>query len=164
MGSAVDPPNHNTRRNLTPAAVAGRRARPGPGIAAFVALLIAAPAAPAAAEVAPGGGMRFNAAQVAFTGGFGGLAVDVWRVEPHGCLSHDAGVRAVQAGAAVPVVRREAVGVSLRAGTSTAVAGPAVEPDVHPTVGAGAWACWPRGTARGRSRSGGAGCSSAGEG
>ena len=52
-------------------------------------------------------------------------------------MSHDAGVWAVQAGVAVPVVRREAVRVSLRAGTSTALAGPAVEPDVYPTVGAG---------------------------
>ena len=85
--------------------------------------------------------MRFDAADVTFTGGFGGLAVDVRRVEPYGCLSHDAGVRAVLAGLTVPVVRREAVRVSLRAGTSTAVAGPAVEPtvepDVHPDRGAG---------------------------
>ncbi len=137
MGSAVDPPNNNTRRNLTPAAVAGQGSRPGPGIAAFVALLIAAPTSPAAAQVALGGGMRFDAADVAFTGGFGGLAVDVRRVEPYGCLSHDVGVRDVQAGAAVPVVRREAVRVSLHAGTSTAVAGPAVEPDVQPAEGAG---------------------------
>lgn len=103
----------------------------------ILALLMAASAMPAAAQVALGGVMRFATEDVAFTGGFGGLSVDVWRVEPYGYLSHDAGVWAVQAGVAVPVVRREAVRVSLRAGTSTAVAGPAVEPDVHPTVGAG---------------------------
>ena len=70
-----------------PAAVAGRVVRPGPGVAVFVALLIAASAAPAAAQVALGGGMRFDAADVAFTGGFGGLAVDVRRVEPYGYAS-----------------------------------------------------------------------------
>ena len=43
----------------------------------------------------------------------------------------------MQAGVATPVVRREIVRVSLRVGTSTAVAGPRIEPDVHPTVGAG---------------------------
>ena len=94
-------------------------------------------APPAVAQVAVGGVMRFATADVGFNGGFGGVAVDVWRLEPYGYLSHDAGVWAIQAGVAAPVVRREAVRVSLRVGTSTAIAGPAVEPDVHPTVGAG---------------------------
>ena len=70
-------------------------------------------APPAAAQVALGGVMRY------------------------GYLSQDAGVWAIQAGVAAPVVRRERVRVSLRLGTSTAIAGPAVEPNVHPTVGAG---------------------------
>ena len=52
-------------------------------------------------------------------------------------LSHDAGVWAIQAGAAAPVVRLETVRVSRRFGTSSAVSGPAVEPDIHPTIGAG---------------------------
>ena len=94
-------------------------------------------APPAAAQVAVGGVMRFATPEVAFNGGFGGATVDVWLLEPYGYLSYDAGVWAIQAGVATPVVRREIVRVSLRVGTSTAVAGPAVEPDVHPTVGAG---------------------------
>lgn len=49
-------------------------------------------APPAAAQVAVGGVMRFATADVAFHGGFGGVAVDVWRLEPYGYLSHDAGV------------------------------------------------------------------------
>ena len=101
-----------------------------------MALLIAASAPPAAAQVPAGGVMGFAASEVAVTGGFGGLAVDVRRVEPCGYGNCDAGIWAVQVGAAVPVVRREAVRVSLRAGTSTTIAGPAVEPDGHPTVGA----------------------------
>ncbi len=137
MLSAADPPNHNTRRNLTPAAAVGRGVRTGPGIAVFVALLIAAAATLAAAQVALGGGMRFDAEDVAFTGGFGGLAADIRRVGPYGCLSRDAGVRAVPAGVAVPVVRREAVRVSLRAGTSTSVAGSGRRAGRPPGLGAG---------------------------
>ena len=41
-----------------------------------MALLIAASAPPAAAQVALGGVMRFATEDVAFTGGFGGLAVN----------------------------------------------------------------------------------------
>ena len=81
--------------------------------------------------------MRFATDEVAFIGGFGGLAADVWLVEPFAYLSHDAGVWAIQAGAAVPIVRLETVRVSIRFGTSPAVSGPAVEPDIHPTLGAG---------------------------
>ena len=35
------------------------------------------------------------------------------------------------------VVRFDTVRVSIRLGTSTAIGGPAVEPDIHPTIGAG---------------------------
>ena len=52
-------------------------------------------------------------------------------------MSHDAGVWAIQAGVSAPVVRRETVQIAIPLGTSTAIAGPAVEPNVHPTVGAG---------------------------
>ena len=105
----------------------------------FLATLAFAAATPAAAAdgVVAGGVMRFAADEVAFTGGFGGLAVEVWSVEPYGYLSHDAGVWAIQAGVAVPVMRMDAARVLLRFGTSTAVSGPAVEPDVNATVGAG---------------------------
>ena len=81
--------------------------------------------------------MRFATDEVAFIGGFAGVAADVWLIEPFGYLSHDAGVWAIQAGASAPVVRLETVRVSIRFGTSTAIAGPAVEPNVHPTIGAG---------------------------
>ena len=81
--------------------------------------------------------MRFATADVAFNGGFGGVVFEVWRVEPFGYVSHDAGVWAIQAGVSAPVVRRETVQIAIRLGTSTAIAGPAVEPNVHPTVGAG---------------------------
>ena len=81
-------------------------------------------AQPAAAQVAVGGVMRFATTEVAFNGGFGGAAVDVWLLEPYGYLSYDAGVWAIQAGVAAPVVRRETVRVALHVGTSTAVAGP----------------------------------------
>ena len=132
-------------------------------------VLLLALAPPAAAQVALGGVMRFATADVAFHGGFGGVAVEVWGVEPYGYLSPDAGVWAIQAGVASPIVRRETVRVSVRLGTSTAIAGPAVEPDVHLTVGPacasdGASACWPRWTARRRSRCCAPACSSAGEG
>ena len=117
-------------------------------------LLVFALAPPAAAQVAVGGVMRFAAADVAFLGGFGGVAVDVWRVEPYGYVSQDAGVWAIQAGVAAPVVRREMVRVSIRLGTSTAIAGPAVEPNVHPTVGWGAGRRAVRGAGRGGPREG----------
>ena len=81
--------------------------------------------------------MRFATDEVAFIGGFAGVAADVWLIEPFGYLSHDADVWAIQAGASVPVVRLETVRVSIRLGTSTAIAGPAVEPNVHPTIVAG---------------------------
>ena len=121
-------------------------------------LLLFALATPAAGQIATGGVMRFATDEVAFIGGFGGVAADVWLVEPFAYLSHDAGVWAIQAGAAAPVVRLEMVRVSIRFGTSTAVSGPAVEPDIHPTIGAGACASgagsgsWPRWTGPGRSR------------
>ena len=47
----------------------------------MVCLLLGAGfAAPAAAQVAVGGVMRFAATDVAFNGGFAGAAVDVWRL------------------------------------------------------------------------------------
>lgn len=101
-----------------------------------LALTFAAPAG-AADGVVAGGVMRFATGEVAFAGGFGGMAVEVWSVEPYGYLSHDAGVWAIQAGVAVPVMRMEAARVLLRFGTNTPVSGPAVEPDVSATVGAG---------------------------
>ena len=125
MRSPADPPNHDTPRN------------PGTVRVLILLLLGFALAPPAAAQVAVGGVMRFATADVAFPGGFGGVAVDVWGFEPYGYLSQDAGVWAIQLGVAAPVVRREMVRVSFRLGTSTAIAGPAVEPNVHPTVGAG---------------------------
>ncbi len=136
--SALNRPNSNARKELTGDRSAAGAPRPdrAPGTARAVLLLLLALAlAPPAAAL--GGVMRFATAEVAFHGGFGGVAFDVWRVEPYGYLSQDAGVWAIQAGVAAPVVRRERVRVSLRLGTSTAIAGPAVEPNVHPTVGAG---------------------------
>ena len=110
MRSALNRPNSNARKELTGdrgAAGASRPDRaPGTARAVLLLLLVLALAPPAAAQVALGGVMRFATAEVAFHGGFGGVAFDVWRVEP-------------------------------RLGTSTAIAGPAVEPNVHPTVGAG---------------------------
>lgn len=70
-------------------------------------LLLFALATPAAGQVATGGVMRFATDEVAFIGGFGGVAADVWLLEPFAYLSHNAGVWAVQAGAAVPVFRLE---------------------------------------------------------
>ena len=64
---------------------------------------------PAAAHHAAGGVMRFATDEVAFIGGFAGVAADVWLIEPFGYLSHNAGVWAIQAGASVPVVRLETV-------------------------------------------------------
>ena len=113
----------------------GARLREAPRQKAI--LLVFALATPAAGQVATGGVMRFATDEVAFIGGFGGVAADVWLVEPFAYLSYDAGVWAIQAGAAAPVVRLETVRVSIRFGTSTAVSGPAVEPDIHPTIGAG---------------------------
>ena len=141
MRSALNRPNSNARKELTgdrSAAGASRPDRaPGTARAVLLLLLVLALAPPAAAQGDLGGVMRFATAEVAFHGGFGGVAFDVWRVEPYGYLSQDAGVWAIQAGVAAPVVRRERVRVSLRLGTSTAIAGPAVEPNVHPTVGSG---------------------------
>ena len=142
MWSAPSRPNSNARKELTGdrgAAGASRPDRdPGAARAGVLLLVVLALAPPAAAQVALGGVMRFATADVAFHGGFGGVAVDVWGVvEPYGYVSQDAGVWAIQAGIAAPIVRRETVRVSLRLGTSTAIAGPAVEPSVHPTVGAG---------------------------
>ena len=124
---AVAPPGSALERNAT--------RLPKASIAAL--LLLFALATPAAGQIATGGVMRFATDEVAFIGGFGGLAADVWLIEPFAYLSHDAGVWAIQAGAAAPVVRLETVRVSIRFGTSTAIAGPAVEPNVHPTIGAG---------------------------
>ena len=140
-------PNSNTESRLTPNR--GEPAGEGPGsapertatrppraaIAAILLLFALAP--PAAGQVATGGVMRFATDEVAFIGGFGGVAAEAWLVEPFAYLSHDAGVWAIQAGAAAPVVRLETVRVSIRFGTSTAVSGPAVEPNIHPTIGAG---------------------------
>ena len=53
--------------------------------------------------------------------------------------------------AAAPVVRLETVRVSIRFGTSTAVSGPAVEPDIHPPIGP---ACAFGGPVRGYGRGG----------
>ena len=105
----------------------------------LIAVFLLALAAPAAAAdgVVVGGTMRFATGEAAFIGGFGGVAVDVWGLEPYGYLSHDADVWAIQAGVAVPVIRLEAARVLLRFGTSTPVSGPAIEPDINGTVGAG---------------------------
>ena len=139
-------PNSYTRNGLTrngglPAGVpshrSGRRRTLAARVSILVFFLFFALQAPAAAQVAAGGVMRFATDEVAFIGGFAGVAADVWLIEPFGYLSHDAGVWAIQAGASVPVVRLETVRVSIRLGTSTAIAGPAVEPNVHPTIGAG---------------------------
>ena len=133
-------------------------------------LLALALAPPAAAQVALGGVMRFATAEVAFHGGFGGVAFDVWRVEPYGYLSQDAGVWAIQAGVAAPVVRREK-GAGLpppghqhgdppgrrSSRTSTRPWAPGCASD-------GASARWPKWTARRRSRCCAPVCSSAGEG
>ena len=132
-------PNSNTGNGLTwnggcsrgaPAESASEVIAPAPPRASIPALLLLfALATPAAGPVAAAGVMRFATD--------GGLAADVWLVEPFAYLSHDAGVWAIQAGAAAPIVRLETVRVSIRFGTSTAVSGPAGEPDIHPTVGAG---------------------------
>lgn len=102
-------------------------------------LLASVLAAPAAAQggYLTGGAMRFSTEDVAFGGGYGGLVFDLWRVEPYGYLSYDAGVWAVQTGIAFPIVRLEVVRLSVRFGSSTAFAGPAIEPDFNPTVGFG---------------------------
>ena len=141
MGSAEIRPNSNARQELTRDQGSAGASRPdrdsGTARAVLLLVLLLALAPPAAAQVALGGVMRFATADVAFHGGFGGVAVEVWGVEPYGYLSQDAGVWAIQAGVGAPIVRRETVRVSVRLGTSTAIAGPAVEPDVHLTVGAG---------------------------
>ncbi len=148
--SALNRPNPNWCNGLTGNGGSPRGAQAGsalernatrlPRAALAVILLLFALATPAAGQIATGGVMRFSTDEtdeVAFIGGFGGLAADVWLIEPFAYLSHDAGVWAIQAGAAAPVVRLETVRVSIRFGTSTAIAGQAVEPNVHPTIGAG---------------------------
>ena len=105
-------------------------------IAVFL-LALAAPTTAAADGVVVGGAMRFVSDEAAFIGGFGGVAVEVWGMEPYGYLSHDADVWAIQAGIAIPVIRLDVARVLLRFGTSTPVSGPAVEPDINATVGAG---------------------------
>ena len=117
MWSAPSRPNSNARKELTGdrgAAGASRPDRdPGAARAGVLLLVVLALAPPAAAQVALGGVMRFATADVAFHGGFGGVAVDVWGVvEPYGYVSQDAGVWAIQAGIAAPIVRRETVRVS----------------------------------------------------
>ena len=144
---ALNRPNPHERNGLTrnrrhPASVpprprSGRKRTPAARASILAFLLFFALEGPAAAQVATGGVMRFATDEVAFIGWFAGVAADVWLIEPFGYLSHDAGVWAIQAGASVPVVRLETVRVSIRLGTSTAIAGPAVEPNVHPTIGAG---------------------------
>ena len=144
---ALNRPNPHERNGLTrnggrPVGVpsrsrSGRRRSLAARVSVLVFFLFFALQAPAAAHHAAGGVMRFATDEVAFIGGFAGVAADVWLIEPFGYLSHDAGVWAIQAGASVPVVRLETVRVSIRLGTSTAIAGPAVEPNVHPTIGAG---------------------------
>ena len=128
-------PNSNTESRLTPNGGGPAEERPGsvlestatrlPMASIAALLLLFALATPAAGQVATGGVMRFATDEVAFLGGFGGVAADVWLVEPFAYLSYDAGVWAVQAGAVAPVVRLETVRVSIRFGTSTAVSGPA---------------------------------------
>ena len=144
---ALNRPNLNWCNGLTGNGGSPRGAQAGsalernatrlPRAAIAVLLLLFALATPTAGQVAAGGIMRFATDEVAFIGGFAGVAADVWLIEPFGYLSHDAGVWAIQAGASVPVVRLETVRVSIRLGTSTAIAGPAVEPNIHPTIGAG---------------------------
>ena len=124
-------PNDGLPAGAPPGSALERNATRLPKASIAALLLLFALATPAAGQIATGGVMRFSTDEtdeVAFIGGFGGLAADVWLIEPFAYLSHDAGVWAIQAGAAAPVVRL---------GTSTAIAGPAVEPNVHPTIGAG---------------------------
>ena len=139
-------PNFNSSSGLTPNGGLPAGAPPGsalernatrlPKASIAALLLLFALATPAAGQIATGFSTD-ETDELAFIGGFGGLAADVWLIEPFAYLSHDAGVWAIQAGAAAPVVRLETVRVSIRFGTSTAIAGPADEPNVHPTIGAG---------------------------
>ena len=59
------------------------------------------------------------------------------RLESFGCLSEDANVWAIVAGAAVSVWRDAFGRLSLRFGTEIALHSPAVEPGAHPLIGAG---------------------------
>ena len=59
------------------------------------------------------------------------------RLESFGCLSEDADVWAIVAGAAVSVWRGAFGRLSLRFGTEIALHSPAVEPGAHPLIGAG---------------------------
>ena len=172
MRTALNRPNSNARKELTgdrSAAGAPRPDRaPGTARAVLLLLLALALAPPAAAQGDLGGVMRFATAEVAFHGGFGGVAFDVWRVEPYGYLSQDAGVWAIQAGVAAPVVRRESPWVSLRLGTGRSPGRRSSRTSTRPwalgCASDGASARWPKWTARRRSRCCAPVCSSAGEG
>ena len=59
------------------------------------------------------------------------------RLESFGCLSEDADVWAIVAGAAVSVWRSAFGRLSLRFGTEIVLHSPAVEPGAHPLIGAG---------------------------
>ena len=176
---ALNRPNSYTRNGLTrnggrPVGVpsrcrSGRRRTLAALVSILVFFLFFALQAPAAAQVAASGVMRFATDEVAFIGGFAGVAADVWLIEPFGYLSHDAGVWAIQAGASVPVVRLETVRVSIRLGTSTAIAGHGRRAERAPDLWGRACAsggdseCSRRWTAQGRSRCRAAACSSTGE-
>ena len=106
-------------------------------IAVCALVLLLATTASAQDRIALAGPMRFAAEDIAFRGWFAGAQADVWRVEPFGYLSEDAGVWAIVTGAAVPV-RRGALGrISIRFGTEIVLHGPAVDPGAHPLIGVG---------------------------
>lgn len=107
------------------------------GSSILVFLLFFALQTPAAAQVTGAGVMRFATDEDASIGAFASVAADVSLMELFGYLSHDAGLWAIQVGGAVPIVRLEALRVSIRFGTHTAISGPDVEPDIQPTVGTG---------------------------
>lgn len=142
MGSFENPSNHKTRRNLTRTRGAAGASRPGPGPRGRRG---PDPRAPRVHVRAAGGraGRRGRRDALRHRG----------RRLPWG-LRRRGGRRLAPRALRVPEPRRRRLGrsrrasgrrscagkpvrVSLRVGTSTAIAGPAVEPDVHPTVGAG---------------------------
>ncbi len=78
-----------TRNRRHPASVpprprSGRKRTPAARASILAFLLFFALQAPAAAHHAAGGVMRFATDEVAFIGGFAGVAADVWLIEPFG--------------------------------------------------------------------------------
>ena len=81
--------NGLTRNRRHPASVpsrprSGRKRTPDARVSILVFFLFFALQAPAAAHHAAGGVMRFATDEVAFIGGFAGVAADVWLIEPFG--------------------------------------------------------------------------------